>query len=128
MRVGFSIYLQLVKIFRAFYETLRLFPPVTIPKTSVEDTVFVCTNMAGERRPIAVPQGSIVRFDVVGLHRNREYLEHDYQILFNSPSTQRDTGKTLRCSTRRDFWATGPGRRSCHSVRVHMRAWVESTS
>ncbi|PBK85291.1 cytochrome P450 [Armillaria gallica] len=57
----------------AFYETLRLFPPVTIPKTSVEDTVFVCTNKAGERRPIPVPQGSIVRFDVVGLHRNPRY-------------------------------------------------------
>ncbi|KAK0479259.1 cytochrome P450 [Armillaria novae-zelandiae] len=57
----------------AFYETLRLYPPVTIPKISVQDTVFVSTNTAGERKTIPVPQGSIVRFDVVGLHRNLRY-------------------------------------------------------
>ncbi|PBK63872.1 614/534 cytochrome P450 [Armillaria solidipes] len=57
----------------AFYETLRLFPPVTIPKTSVQDTVFVSINKAGERKTIPVPQGSILRFDVVGLHRNPRY-------------------------------------------------------
>ncbi|KAK0466861.1 cytochrome P450 [Desarmillaria tabescens] len=57
----------------AFYETLRLFPPVTIPKTSVEDTVFVTTNKAGECKMIPVPQGAILRFDMVGLHRNPRY-------------------------------------------------------
>lgn len=56
-----------------FYETLRLFPPVTIPKISAQDTIFVSTNTVGERKTIPVPQGSIVRFDVVGLHRNPRY-------------------------------------------------------
>ncbi|KAK0463297.1 cytochrome P450 [Armillaria novae-zelandiae] len=66
----------------AFYETLRLYPPVTIPKISIQDTVFVSTNTAGERKTIPVPQGSIVRFDVVGLHRNPRYWK-DPEV-FNS--------------------------------------------
>ncbi|KAK0184547.1 cytochrome P450 [Armillaria mellea] len=71
---GWNPYLHIVKILpSAFYETLRLFPPVTIPKTSVEDTIFVSTNKAGECKTIPVPQGSIVRFDVVGLHHNSRY-------------------------------------------------------
>ncbi|SJL04168.1 uncharacterized protein ARMOST_07528 [Armillaria ostoyae] len=57
-----------------FYETLRLFPPVTsIPKMSTEDTVLVSTNRAGERKTIPVPQGAIVSIDVVGLHYNPRY-------------------------------------------------------
>ncbi|KAK0437997.1 cytochrome P450 [Armillaria borealis] len=60
-----------------FYETLRLFPPATvIPKISAEDTVLVSTNEAGERKTIPVPQGAIVRIDVVGLHHNPRYWKN----------------------------------------------------
>ncbi|KAK0438005.1 614/534 cytochrome P450 [Armillaria borealis] len=57
-----------------FYEALRLFPPVTlIPKMSIEDTVLVSTNKAGERKTIPVPQGAILDVDVAGLHYNPRY-------------------------------------------------------
>ncbi|KAG7445093.1 cytochrome P450 [Guyanagaster necrorhizus] len=56
------------------YEALRLFPSVPpIPKISAEDTVFVSTNKAGERKTIPVPQGAMITIDVAGLHYNPRY-------------------------------------------------------
>ncbi|KAK0466887.1 cytochrome P450 [Desarmillaria tabescens] len=56
------------------YESLRLFPPVSsVPKMSPKDTVLVSTNEAGERKTVPVPQGAIMRIDVVGLHYNPHY-------------------------------------------------------
>ncbi|PBK86527.1 cytochrome P450 [Armillaria gallica] len=71
-------YTSLLKIFSSvIYETLRLFPPGTsIPKMSSEDTVLVSTNEAGERKTVPVPQGAMVRIDVVGLHYSPRYWKN----------------------------------------------------
>lgn len=55
-----------------FNETLRHFPPViSIPKTSVEDTVFTLTNAAGETQRVPVPRGTHIVISTPALHFNR---------------------------------------------------------
>nr|BAL05138.1 cytochrome P450 [Phanerodontia chrysosporium] len=62
-----------------FYETLRLFPPVTtIPKISAEDTSLVTTDRAGNRVVVPVPCGTSLHLSVVALHYNPRYWDDPY--------------------------------------------------
>ena len=45
---------------------------IAIPKYSAEDTTLVVGNGAGETTTLAIPAGSRVTVDVVGLHYNRK--------------------------------------------------------
>ncbi|PVF97230.1 cytochrome P450 [Serendipita vermifera] len=57
-----------------FYETLRLFPPVTlIPKRSAENTTLKTVNSKGEPVVVPVPRGSFVNVITPALHRNPKY-------------------------------------------------------
>ncbi|KAH6911859.1 cytochrome P450 [Coprinopsis sp. MPI-PUGE-AT-0042] len=56
-----------------FYETLRLFPPVTgILKVAAEDTTLTIGNQLGEKT-VPVPKGTRVTIDTAGLHYNPRY-------------------------------------------------------
>ncbi|KAF5350345.1 hypothetical protein D9758_012816 [Tetrapyrgos nigripes] len=57
-----------------FYETLRMFPPVTgIPKYSAEDTVFNTVNHTGQPVSIPIPKDTKLIINTVGLHYNPRY-------------------------------------------------------
>ncbi|KAH6907559.1 cytochrome P450 [Coprinopsis sp. MPI-PUGE-AT-0042] len=57
-----------------FYETLRLFPPVTgILKVAAEDTTLTIGNQLGEKTTVPVPKGTRVTIDTAGLHYNPRY-------------------------------------------------------
>ncbi|KAF9465029.1 cytochrome P450 [Collybia nuda] len=59
-----------------FYETLRMYPPVTgIPKESAEDTSLMATNAQGEKKAVPIPTGTNIVIDVPGLHYNPRYWE-----------------------------------------------------
>lgn len=59
-----------------FYETLRMFPPVTgIPKFAAEDTSLVTTDSEGRKVTIPVPQGTPIVLNVPGLHNNPKYWD-----------------------------------------------------
>ncbi|KAF8161203.1 cytochrome P450 [Crassisporium funariophilum] len=59
-----------------FYETLRMFPPVSgIPKVAAEDTTLTATNANGEQTTIPIPKGTGVLIDTPGLHYNPRYWE-----------------------------------------------------
>ncbi|KAH9485050.1 Cytochrome P450 monooxygenase 124 [Psilocybe cubensis] len=60
-----------------FYETLRMFPPVTgIPKEAAEDTTITVGNKKGEQTTIPIPKGADLTLSTVGLHYNPRYW-HD---------------------------------------------------
>ncbi|GJE92931.1 cytochrome P450 [Phanerochaete sordida] len=64
-----------------FYETLRLYPPVTgIPKIAAEDTTLVATDYNGNKITIPVPEGSGVTLHVPGLHYNPRYWDDPYEF------------------------------------------------
>ncbi|KAI0252522.1 cytochrome P450 [Lactifluus subvellereus] len=57
-----------------FYETLRLFPPVTsIPKEAAEDTTLTVGTADGGKTTFPVPAGTEVALHVPGLHYNPRY-------------------------------------------------------
>ncbi|KAF9049846.1 cytochrome P450 [Panaeolus papilionaceus] len=57
-----------------FYETLRMFPPVTgIPKVSAEDTVLATGNLNGDFKNVTIPKGAFVTISTPGLHYNPRY-------------------------------------------------------
>ncbi|KZP12182.1 cytochrome P450 [Athelia psychrophila] len=59
-----------------FYETLRLYPPVTsIPKRTYNDVIFNVGNIAGKQKQITVPAGAKIAIDTAGLHYNPRYWE-----------------------------------------------------
>ncbi|KAF8967870.1 cytochrome P450 [Flammula alnicola] len=59
-----------------FYETLRMFPPVTgIPKIAAEDTSLVTSNIRGETTTVPIPRGTDITINVPGLHYNPRYWE-----------------------------------------------------
>ncbi|KDQ58619.1 hypothetical protein JAAARDRAFT_176655 [Jaapia argillacea MUCL 33604] len=65
-----------------FYETLRMYPPVSgVPKYSAEDTVLTVSNAAGEKKTIPVPQGTELVINTPALHYNPRYWEdpHSYK-------------------------------------------------
>lgn len=65
-------------VFRsAYYETLRLVPPVTsIPKRSAEDTTITVRDFQGNKVAVTVPKGTHISLDVAGLHYNRQSFHH----------------------------------------------------
>ncbi|GLB37532.1 putative cytochrome P450 [Lyophyllum shimeji] len=57
-----------------FYETLRMFPPVTgIPKESAEDTSLATTDAQGNQVVVPIPKGADITIHVPGLHYNPRY-------------------------------------------------------
>lgn len=73
---------KLDRCIAAYYETLRLVPPVTnVPKFSAEDTTLTITNAQGEKVVIPVPKGTQIALDTAGLHYNPLYWEdpHAYK-------------------------------------------------
>ncbi|KAI5119153.1 hypothetical protein M0805_005232 [Coniferiporia weirii] len=64
-----------------FFETLRLFPPVTIiPKKSSEDTTLFTLNTKGEKIAVPVPKGSTITLHTPGLHYNPRYWKDPYEF------------------------------------------------
>ncbi|PVF96184.1 cytochrome P450 [Serendipita vermifera] len=61
-------------VIAVFYESLRLFPPVTlVPKRNAEDTTLQTVNRKGETIVVPVPKGTNVNILTVALHRNPKY-------------------------------------------------------
>ncbi|KDR75778.1 hypothetical protein GALMADRAFT_248465 [Galerina marginata CBS 339.88] len=59
-----------------FYETLRMFPPVSaIPKIAAEDTSLVASNCHGEQTTVPIPKGTDITISTPGLHYNPRYWE-----------------------------------------------------
>ncbi|KAF9054629.1 cytochrome P450 [Panaeolus papilionaceus] len=57
-----------------FYETLRMFPPVTgIPKEAAEDTVLTTSNINGDFKNVFIPKGTYLTINTPGLHYNPRY-------------------------------------------------------
>ncbi|KAH8075864.1 cytochrome P450 [Cristinia sonorae] len=57
-------------------ETLRIFPPVIgIPKFAAEDCTLTTTNNNGDKVTLAIPKGSGINIDTVGLHNNPKYWD-----------------------------------------------------
>ncbi|PPQ93732.1 hypothetical protein CVT25_013072 [Psilocybe cyanescens] len=57
-----------------FYETLRMFPPVTgIPKEAAEDTSISVGNSSGKQTTVPIPKGADITISTVGLHYNPRY-------------------------------------------------------
>ncbi|KAI0346717.1 cytochrome P450 [Trametopsis cervina] len=77
-----------------FYETLRLFPPVSaIPKVAAEDSVLYATNAVGEKIPIVVPKGTDLLLHVMALHQHPKYWENPTEFQpsrFMKPDWPRD--------------------------------------
>ena len=86
-----------------FYETLRMFPPVSIsriqevrctcvtfrqvtgiPKMSAEDTSLVTSNIHGEKCTIPIPKDVDVTICVPGLHYNRQAAYLPYHVIISS--------------------------------------------
>jgi cytochrome P450 len=64
-----------------FYETLRMFPPVTgIPKIAAEDTTLVATNEHGEQITVPIPKGTDITISTPGLHYNPRYWEDPHSF------------------------------------------------
>ncbi|TDL22809.1 cytochrome P450 [Rickenella mellea] len=64
-----------------FYETLRLFPPVTgIPKKCEEDTTVATTTTTGEKLLVAIPKGSSISLHIPGLHYNPRYWKDPHEF------------------------------------------------
>ncbi|PPQ65685.1 hypothetical protein CVT26_000317 [Gymnopilus dilepis] len=54
-----------------FYETLRMFPPVTgIPKEAAEDTSLLTTGANGQQVRVPIPKGTDITISTPGLHFN----------------------------------------------------------
>jgi len=65
-----------------FYETLRLFPPVTlIPKVAAEDTTLTVSNAVGGRTTFPVASGTEIELNVVGLHYNPRYWKDPHRFM-----------------------------------------------
>ncbi|KAI0279042.1 cytochrome P450 [Russula aff. rugulosa BPL654] len=65
-----------------FYETLRLFPPVSlIPKIATEDTTLTVGNVDGGMTTFPVPSGTQIDIHVPGLHFNPRYWEQPHKFM-----------------------------------------------
>jgi cytochrome P450 len=65
-----------------FYETLRLFPPVTnIPKVSAEDTTLTVGNVNGGKTTFPIPSGTEIDLHVAGLHYNPRYWKEPHKFM-----------------------------------------------
>ncbi|TFY55986.1 hypothetical protein EVG20_g9110 [Dentipellis fragilis] len=59
----------------AFYETMRMFPPI-----SAEDTSLVVGNTLGEKKTIPIPRGTDIIIHTPGLHYNPRYWENPHEF------------------------------------------------
>jgi len=65
-----------------FYETLRLFPPVTnIPKIVAEDTTLTVGNAGGGKTTFPVAAGTEISLHVPGLHNNPRYWKEPHKFM-----------------------------------------------
>ncbi|KAN0118934.1 Cytochrome P450 [Russula decolorans] len=65
-----------------FYETLRLFPPVTtIPKVAAQDTTLTVSNADGGMTTFPVPSGTEIDLHVPGLHYNPRYWKEPHRFM-----------------------------------------------
>jgi len=74
---------RLTRIIAAFYETLRMFPPVTtIAKRTSAATIFANVSAADPHssavKDMYVPEGSMVYIHTPGLHYNERYWSDPY--------------------------------------------------
>ncbi|KAN0113944.1 Cytochrome P450 [Russula decolorans] len=73
---------RLTQSLAVFYETLRLFPPVTgIPKIAAQDTTLTVSNVNGEKTTFPVPSGTQVELHVPGLHYNPRYWKEPHKFM-----------------------------------------------
>ncbi|KAF8897050.1 cytochrome P450 [Gymnopilus junonius] len=64
-----------------FYETLRMFPPVTgIPKMAAEDTSLLATNANGGQTRVPIPKGTDITISTPGLHYNPRYWDDPHSF------------------------------------------------
>ncbi|KAH8831639.1 cytochrome P450 [Flagelloscypha sp. PMI_526] len=69
---------KLTKVNNAFMETLRLFPSGHNGiRQAHEDTILTVPKPLGEEGtyPVAIQKGTMVNFDMIGIHRNPRYFE-----------------------------------------------------
>jgi len=65
-----------------FYETLRLFPPVTmIPKVAAQDTTLTVNNADGGKTTFPVASGTEIELTVTGLHYNPRYWKDPHKFM-----------------------------------------------
>lgn len=68
---------KLDRCIAAYYETMRLVPPVTnVPKVSARDTTLTIHDARGEKVVIPVQAGTQVAMDIAGLHHNPRYWKN----------------------------------------------------
>jgi len=68
---------KLDRCLAAYYETLRLIPPVTnIPKVAAQDTSLTIHNAQGEKVAMPVQAGVQIALNIAGLHHNPRYWEN----------------------------------------------------
>ncbi|KAH6912981.1 614/534 cytochrome P450 [Coprinopsis sp. MPI-PUGE-AT-0042] len=107
---------SLTRTMAVFYETLRLFPPVTgIPKVAAEDTTLTIGNQLGETMTVPVPKGTHICIDSAALHRNPKYWPDPEEFKpdrFMAPDWPRDaflpfSGGARACLGRKFFETEG---------------------
>ncbi|KAH9998677.1 cytochrome P450 [Russula vinacea] len=65
-----------------FYETLRMFPPVTnVPKVAAQDTTLTVDNIDGGRTTFPVPSGMQIDIHVAALHYNPRYWKEPHKFM-----------------------------------------------
>ncbi|KAH9998678.1 cytochrome P450 [Russula vinacea] len=65
-----------------FYETLRMFPPVTnVPKVATQDSILTVNNIDGGKTTFPVPSGTGVDIHVAALHYNPRYWKEPHKFM-----------------------------------------------
>ncbi|KAF8474407.1 cytochrome P450 [Russula ochroleuca] len=65
-----------------FYETLRLFPPVTnVPKVATQDTILTVNNIDGGKTTFPVPSGMGIDIHVAAVHYNPRYWKEPHRFM-----------------------------------------------
>jgi len=65
-----------------FYESLRLFPPITlVPKIAAKDTTLTVNNADGGRTTFPIPKGTDIALHVAGLHYNPRYWKDPHKFM-----------------------------------------------
>lgn len=75
---------KLDKVTGAFLEALRMFPAAALMiREATEDTILTIPNLPGESgpKPCAMPKGSQVTIDVVGVRKYLSCLDERYEVV-----------------------------------------------
>ena len=81
---------------------------VAIPKYSAEDTSLAIGNEAGETTMTAVPAGTWITIDAVGLHYNRKiHFTRRANLCGLHTAIQRGTGTAHILLTQKGLWENG---------------------